>query len=59
MFETGVSFQAVQRELGNLGGFWIVKKQETYNRVYYQVNSAPPLFKQLKEIRGLGSGEKD
>ena len=57
MFETGLSLQTTQRELSNLLGLGIIKKQETNNKVYYQVNSASPFFKPLKEICSLSSEE--
>jgi len=57
MFETGLSLQTTQRELGNLADLGILKKQETSHKVYYQVNSASPLFKPLKEICSLSSEE--
>jgi predicted transcriptional regulator len=50
MYETGLSLQAVQRELGNLIRLGILKKRETKARVYYQVNSASPWFRPLREI---------
>ena len=39
MYETGLSLQAVQRELRNLVELDIVKRQETKPKVYYQVNT--------------------
>jgi len=53
MFETGLSLQAVQRELRNLEELGILKKHETYHRVYYQINPTSSLFKPLREICGL------
>ena len=50
VFETGLSLQAVQRELGNLVELGVVKKQETNSRVYYQLDSILPFFKPLREI---------
>jgi predicted transcriptional regulator len=50
MHETRLSLQAVQRELKNLIRLRILKKRETKSRVYYQVNSASPWFRPLKEI---------
>jgi len=55
MFETGLSLQTTQRELGNLVDLGIVKKQETSNRVYYQVNAASRFFKPLREICSVSS----
>ena len=56
MYETGLSLQAVQRELENLFSLGILKKRETKARVYYQVDPASPWFKPLREI--CGSGER-
>jgi predicted transcriptional regulator len=50
VFETGLSLQAVQRELGNLVELGIVKKNETNSRVYYQLNSSSPFVKPLTAI---------
>lgn len=57
MFETGLSLQAVQRELINLVELGIVKKQESNARVYYQVNPSSLLFKPLGQICGQVHGE--
>lgn len=54
MFETGLSLQAVQRELGNLVELGIIKRKEMNARVYYQINSASAFFKPLMEICGFG-----
>ena len=53
MFETGLSLQAVQRELNNLVDLGIIKKEETQNRIYYRIDERSPFFKPLKEICGL------
>jgi hypothetical protein len=53
MYETGLSLQAVQRELHNLVALGILKREETDARVYYQVDPTSPLFKPLKEIYHL------
>ena len=50
MYETGLSLQAVQRELENLIRLGILKRRETKAKVYYQINSASPWFRPLKEI---------
>jgi predicted DNA-binding transcriptional regulator len=50
MYETGLSLQTAQRELGNLIRLGILIKRETKARVYYRVNSTSPWFKPLKEI---------
>jgi predicted transcriptional regulator len=55
MYETGLSLQAVQRELENLFSLGILKKRETNARVYYEVNMTSPWFRPLKEIcEGVG-----
>lgn len=50
MFETGLSLQPTQRELENLVDLEIVKKRETRDRVYYEVDTHSPFFKSLLEI---------
>jgi len=50
MYETGLSLQAVQRELENLISLGILKKRETKARIYYQVDTTSPWFKPLREI---------
>jgi predicted transcriptional regulator len=50
MYETGLSLQAVQRELENLLQLGILKKQMTKGRVYYQADAASSWFKPLQEI---------
>jgi predicted transcriptional regulator len=50
MYETGLSLQAVQRELENLIRLGILKKRETKARVYYQIDTTSPWFRPLKEI---------
>ena len=50
MFETGLSLQPTQRELANLLDLGIVKKRETRDRVYYEINALSPFFKPLCEI---------
>ena len=52
MFKTGFALRAVQRELDNLVSLGIVKTQKTRNRVYYEINTASPFYKPLKEIYG-------
>jgi predicted transcriptional regulator len=58
MHETGLSLQAVQRELENLLRLGILKKRETKSRVYYQIDLTSRWFKPLKEICGLFTREK-
>ena len=50
MFETGLSLQPAQRELANLLDLGIVKKKETRDRVYYEINALSPFFEPLCEI---------
>ncbi len=50
MYETGLSLQTVQRELENLIRLGILKKRETKSRVYYQIDTASPWFRPLREI---------
>ena len=52
MFETGLSLQAVQRELENLSELGILKRRETRARVYYRAEATSSWFKPLKEILG-------
>lgn len=53
MYETGLSLQTVQRELENLIHLGILKRRETIERVYYQIDITSPWFKPLKEICDL------
>src|SRR4030067_334898 len=57
MYETGLSLQAVQRELENLFSLGILRKRETKARVYSQTDSASSWFRPLKEIHEL-AGKK-
>jgi predicted transcriptional regulator len=50
VYETGLSLQAVQRELKNLLHLGILKKRETEAKVYYQIDASSPWFNPLKEI---------
>ena len=50
MYETGLSLHPTQRELENLISLGIIKKRETKDRVYYEVDSHSPFFKPLCEI---------
>jgi predicted transcriptional regulator len=50
MYETGLSLQAVQRELDNLVNLEIVGREGTPNKVYYRVRIESPFFKPLMEI---------
>jgi len=53
MYETGLSLQAVQRELHNLVTLGILKREEIHSRVYYQIDPTSSMFKPLKEIYHL------
>jgi predicted transcriptional regulator len=57
MYETGLSLQAVQRELENLFSLGILRKRETKARVYYQIDTASSWFRPLKEIHELAGKE--
>ena len=57
MYETGLSLQAVQRELKNLFSLGILKKRETNARIYYQIDTASSWFRPLKEICELAAKE--
>ena len=59
MYETGLALQPVQRELTNLVGLGILQKQETQNRVYYQIDRESSLFKPLIEICKFAPGPSD
>ena len=50
MFETGLSLQPAQRELANLLDLGIIKKRETPDRVYYEINTQSPFFEPLSKI---------
>ena len=55
MYETGLSLRPVQRELSNLVELGILRKHETNNRVYYEIDKKSPLLEPLKEICRLAS----
>ena len=59
MYETGLSLQPVQRELVNLVELGILRKQETPNRVYYEINQESSLFKPLAGICKSAPNQKD
>jgi hypothetical protein len=50
MFETGLSLHPTQRELENLIDLGIIKKRDTRDRVYYEIDTHSPFFKPLCEI---------
>jgi hypothetical protein len=52
IFETGLSLYPTQRELENLIDLRIIKKRETKDRVYYEIDTHSPFFKPLCEICG-------
>ena len=53
MSETGLSLQAVQRELQNLVDLGILTRRDTHQRIYYEISPASSFFKPLNEIFGL------
>jgi predicted transcriptional regulator len=57
MYEIGFPLQPVQRELRNLVALGILKRIETRNRVYYEIDRSYPLYESLKEIFGVISEE--
>jgi predicted transcriptional regulator len=59
MYETGLFLRPVQRELANLVEVGILRKEETRNRVYYEVNRGSSLFKPLTEICKSSPSQKD
>ena len=50
MFETGLSLQPTQRELKNLFDLGIIRRRETSDRVYYEIDTLSVFFKPLSEI---------
>jgi len=50
MFETGLTLHPAQRELNNLYDLGIIKRRETLNKVYYEIDTLSPFFKPLCEI---------
>jgi len=50
MYETGLSLQPTQHELQNLLNLGIIKRRETAERVYYEIDPISPFFKPLCEI---------
>ena len=50
MYETGLSLQPTQRELKNLFALGIIKRRETLDKVYYEIDPHSPFFKPLCEI---------
>ena len=52
MYETGLTLQPTQRELKNLFDLGIIKRRETADKVYYEIDSLSPFFKPLCEICG-------
>jgi predicted transcriptional regulator len=47
MYETGLSLHPTQRELENLVALEIIKRRETGDRVYYEIDTRSPFFKPL------------
>ena len=52
MYETGLTLQPTKRELKNLLDLGIIKKRETAEKVYYEIDTLSPFFKPLREIFG-------
>jgi hypothetical protein len=52
MFETGLTLHPAQRELKNLYDLGIIKRRETLDKVYYEIDPLSPFFKPLREIFG-------
>ena len=52
MYETGLTLQPTQRELKNLLDLGIIKKRETAEKVYYEIDTLSLFFKPLREIFG-------
>ena len=50
MYEAGLSLQPTQRELNNLLELGIIKRRETRDKVYYEIDPHSPFFKPLCEI---------
>jgi len=50
MYEAGLSLQPTQRELNNLLDLGIIRKRETHDKVYYEIDPHSPFFKPLCEI---------
>jgi len=50
MFETGLTLHPTQRELKNLYDLRVIKRRETFDRVYYEIDPVAPFFKPLCEI---------
>ena len=50
MFETGLALQPTQRELKNLLDLGIIKRRETLDKVYYEIDALSPFFRPLCEV---------
>ncbi len=50
MFETGLTLQPTQRELKNLFDLGIIKRRQTLDKVYYEIDPLSPFFKPLCEM---------
>jgi hypothetical protein len=58
MFETGLTLHPTQRELKNLFDLGIIKRRETADKVYYEIDTLSPFFKPLREICGSAQKQK-
>ena len=57
MFETGLTLQPTQRELKNLFDLGIIKRRETRDKVYYEIDTLSRFFKPLCEICESAHGQ--
>ena len=55
MYETGLSLQPVQRELGILLELGVLIRLAARNRIYYRVDTDSVWFKPLRDLMGSGS----
>jgi len=52
MYEAGLTLQPTQRELKNLLDLGIIKRRETAEKVYYEIDTVSPFFKPLLGLWG-------
>jgi hypothetical protein len=52
MLESGLALQAAQRELANLHMLGVIKRNESANRVYYELNPEFIHYRALQDIFG-------
>ena len=58
MYETGLSLQAVQRELANLVDLGIIRSDRTPINVFYEANLDSSFYRSLVEICRAAKGEQ-